>query len=286
MPTKKKYLSKNSDENPHWFELSKNGPNLHFYHANAYPFGTYRQMLNKLAPKFNVFGLGLRATWENIGRPSNQIKWMTYADDLISFLEATNRSPVIGVGHSIGAVSTMLAASKRPDLFSKLILIDPVFLPTRFWMLYQSAPVKLKHRYPFISKTLSRPDKWSSPEECIDFHRHKKAFFRFPEKVLTDFGTYALKRDKEENFQLIFPKDWEAHIYCTVPYVWRRLKSIQVPILAIRGELSDTLSIAAWNKWKKLRPADTFVELPNAGHLVPHEAPKETARTIITHICG
>ncbi len=279
----KKYLIENSEGNPHWFELNKDGPRLHFYHANGYPFGTYRQMLNKLAIKFNVFGLGLRATWKNIGHPSNKITWMTYADDLITFLDSTNSPPVIGVGHSIGAVSTMLAASKRPDLFSKLILIDPVFLPTRLWTIYKLAPIKIKQRHPFISKTLTRPEIWRSSEECIDFHRQKKAFSRFPEKALADFGTYGLIHNKDNNFKLAFPKDWEAHIYCTIPYVWSKLRSVQVPILGIKGELSDTLSIAAWNKWKRLRPEDTFVELPNSGHLVPLEAPEETAKAIITH---
>src|SRR5690606_15849945 len=34
--------------------------------------------------------------------------------------------PVYGIGHSFGAVLTLLMAAQRPDLFDRLILLDPV----------------------------------------------------------------------------------------------------------------------------------------------------------------
>ena len=47
---------------------------------------------------------------------------MRVALDLAGFLETREVGPVIGVGHSIGAVTTMLCAARRPDLFSCIIL--------------------------------------------------------------------------------------------------------------------------------------------------------------------
>ncbi len=273
----KKYATENKDGNSHWYEFGGIGPSFHFYHANAYPFGTYYQMLNKLSKEFNVFGLGLRPTWEGMAGPLPGIRWTTYADDLISFLDSTGKGPVIGCGHSLGAVATMLAASKRPDLFSHLILIDPVFFTTRLWLSSALTPLRLKKRIPMVAKALGRPYQWDSPKACVDFHRTKRAFSRFPEKVLDDFGAYAVAQDKDGKYRLAFPREWEAHIYATMPYVWAKLKSIRIPVLGIRGELTDTLLPGAWNKWQALRPEDTFTQLPGVGHLAPHEAPEETA---------
>lgn len=268
--------------NAHWYDAGGEGPLLHFYHANAYPFGTYRLFLQELVRRFHVFGLAHRATWEDAGAPPRQMAWMHYAEDLIAFLEATGMAPVIGAGHSLGAVATMLAAGERPDLFRALVLIDPVFFDTRFWLYVRATPPPLRRRWSrLIAKTLTRPDRFQSVEDGVNFHRPKRAFRRFPEAVLADYGAHGLVPTGDGDYRLAYPRDWEAHVYSTPPYVWRRLKSVKLPILAVRGAWSDNLSEAAWRKWQRERPGDTFVELPETGHLVPLEAPEQTAEVVI-----
>lgn len=268
--------------NAHWYDMGGGGPLLHFYHANAYPFGTYRWFLQELVGQFHVFGLAHRATWEGAGVPPSRMGWMHYAEDLIAFLEATGMAPAIGTGHSLGAVATMLAAGKRPDLFRALVLIDPVFLDTWFWLSVRATPPPLRRGWSqLIAKTLTRPDRFRSLEEGVAFHRSKRAFRQFPEEVLLDFGVHGLVAMGNGDYRLAYPREWEAHIYGTPPYVWRHLRSIRVPVLAIRGAWSDTLSQAAWRKWQRKRPGDTFVELAQTGHLVPLEAPKQTAKVMV-----
>ena len=47
-----------------------------------------------------------------------------------NFLSQTKPAPVIGVGHSIGAIVTLRAALRDPGKFRALVLIDPVlFVP-------------------------------------------------------------------------------------------------------------------------------------------------------------
>lgn len=42
------------------------GPRLHFYHANGYPPGVYAPLLERLATRFEVDALALRAMWPGI----------------------------------------------------------------------------------------------------------------------------------------------------------------------------------------------------------------------------
>ena len=52
--------------------------------------------------------------------------WSNFADQIINNIEQQAQGrKVIGVGHSLGAVSTLLASFKRPDLFEQVILLDP-----------------------------------------------------------------------------------------------------------------------------------------------------------------
>lgn len=94
----------------------------HFYAANGYPVQVYEPLMKLLADKFQLEALHNRAQWPNIGQPKDTVRWQTYANDLIHFLDSRQQAkdigPVIGIGHSMGATSTIFAAAKRPDLFS------------------------------------------------------------------------------------------------------------------------------------------------------------------------
>jgi sigma-B regulation protein RsbQ len=48
-----------------------------------------------------------------------------YADDVIEILEELDPGKVTFVGHSVGGTIGMLAVAKRPELFSKLVMIGP-----------------------------------------------------------------------------------------------------------------------------------------------------------------
>jgi pimeloyl-ACP methyl ester carboxylesterase len=206
---------------------------------------------------------------------------MAYADDLIAFLEAQGRGPVIGAGHSLGGTATLFAAGKRPDLFRALVLIEPVFFPMRLALTGALLPLAVHRHLPLVRKTLRRPDRWRSPEEFVAFHGPKRAFRRFTPGSLHAYARHGLTPDPEHGYRLAFPKVWEAHIYSTVPLVWRRLQSVPMPILGLRGELSDLLVDGSWAKWRRLRPQDTLALLPGVGHLAPMEAPQATAEAVL-----
>ena len=167
-------------EPAHYFSLDgkkSSSRTLHMYHANAYPFGSYETFLKALNGR--VFGLGNRATWAETEQPDRSTHWHHYADDLMTFLEQRNEGPVVGIGHSMGAVTTCFAASKRPDLFSALILIDPVFVPTSLWLAARSLWKLDKKRNVMATVADKRPNSWLSREEAVAFHQGKRAFSDF-----------------------------------------------------------------------------------------------------------
>jgi sigma-B regulation protein RsbQ len=48
-----------------------------------------------------------------------------YADDVLEIIEAVEGAPVVFVGHSVSSMIGILASNKKPDYFSRLILIGP-----------------------------------------------------------------------------------------------------------------------------------------------------------------
>lgn len=259
------------------------GEVLHFAHANGFHPLAYQQLLKPLTKQFRVIAIEHRPFWQI--KPTNKDSWEQVADDLIQFLDSQNLKNIIGIGHSLGAVATMFAAIKRPDLFKKIVLIEPVFLPATMIGFFQLVPKKWrKHLNPLIKLTLKRRDVWQSKQEVFDAYRKKRVFAQLSDAVLWDYLNAGLKKRADGKITLTYSKEWEAHFFSMAPQVWQKLRQLETPVLGIRGEHSDTLRISQWEKWQQLKPAHTFLEIKNTGHLLPLEQPESLAQKILDNL--
>src|SRR5262245_7076398 len=105
---------------------------LHFANANGYPPATYTPLFERLTPHFHV--LALRSLPLTPGAdPAALRSWQQLADELEAYLDqagaggASGTAGWVGVGHSLGAVITILVALRRPEFFRCLVAIEPVF---------------------------------------------------------------------------------------------------------------------------------------------------------------
>lgn len=259
------------------------GPMLHFAHANAYPPGSYRLFLNALAKNFQVLAIKHRPLWPT-AQPEEMKSWHRIADDLVAFFDQQNLRGVIGVGHSLGGVATMIAAVKRPELFSQIVLIDPVFLAPHLLAIVEERVQNQEEpfEFPMVSVAQRRRDWWSSRAAAYEHLRPKPVFARLSDEAMWDFINYGLADDTNGGVRLAFPKAWEARIYSIPPtFIWDYVPQISQPTLAIRATESDTLFPLAWQHWQQIQPQATFMELPDTTHLLTMEKPEQVASLIV-----
>ena len=167
-----------------FYNFGGKGPIIHFAHANAYPPGCYQQLFQPFLNDYSVVGMYQRPLWEN-SHPAKFKSWHQLADDLILFFEQQQFNQVIGVGHSMGGVVSIIAAIKRPELFSKLILIDPVIFPKHFTRLTNLLPRFLRKQIiPIAKLSAKRRDLWINQQAVFDSFRVKKVFKGFSDSVL------------------------------------------------------------------------------------------------------
>lgn len=260
------------------------GKTIHFAHANAYPPGCYQQLFTSFLANYHVVGMYQRPIWPD-SNPSTFRHWQQLADDLIDFLEQQDIKQVIGAGHSMGGVATILAAIKRPDLFSKLILIDPVIFGRKYAIVTTLVPFFLRKRIVPIAKiSAKRKDLWDDQQSVFDSYRTKRVFKQFSDTALWDFVNASTKPNGKGQVTLTYPKKWETQIYLTAPYVLNKLFELKVPIIAIKGAHSNVITPEVWSEWQNAQPNNHFLEVPNSGHLVPMEFPKEVANFILQHL--
>ena len=254
-------------------DFGGSGPLLHFVHSNGYTPGCFRQMLQPLAAEYHVTGIRLRPLWPG-SDPQELESWDVIASDLREFFAQKGYRQVIGIGHSLGAVATMMAAVQEPDLFRALVLIEPVFLPPDILNMIAAQP-ELAERMPLLPVTRRRRTHWPDRQAAFDHFRQKKIFQRWSDETIGDYVNYGLQETVEGEVTLTYSREWEARFYAHPPLkVWQDIPKVTQPTLAVRGADSDTLFPQSWQLWQELQPEAAFVEIPEAGHMVTMERPQ------------
>lgn len=283
-------------------------PWWHLAHANGYPPLAYRGLAAALAaraPGGPVVGLRTRPMTAGAAAAASLATWQPLADDLVGALDALDAAaatgPVVGIGHSLGAVVTLYAAVARPDRFAAVVLVDPVFLePWALAAVAGEGDDGPSPRAALVRGAVGRREAWAGVDDAFAHFRPKPVFARFDDAALRDYVAAATRplapgeavagpdgAPIAAGRTLTIPRAWEAQVYRTPPAdVWDTVPRLAVPTLALRGAESDTLAPAAWARWRSLQPAATFVELPNVGHLLPFEAPAAVAEAVARWLGG
>lgn len=254
----------------------------HFYGGNGFTVGTYAPLLKALATDFDISSLAMRGYWYD--KP--QSKRLTRAQDadmLIDFLEKTQDTPIVGIGHSQGATATAMAAAKRPDLFSQLYLIEPVTFTKAQALMYDLLPRALKlTREPFKS-TLTKQARWPSIQVFYEHLRAQRAYRRISDEHLQVFARHSLVAQVDGSYTLMFAPEQELANYFGTPYIDAALKQLRCPYTLITGKPTLFINDKVRQQWQKFVPKTSLISLPNYGHLLPMEAPELCAQIIDEH---
>jgi len=257
------------------------GTVVHFAHANAYPIRTYQPFLSQFVQHFHMIGMHQRPMWEGEDAESFS-DWGVLADDLILFLESQSITKVIGMGHSMGGIATLLASVKRPDLFRKIVLIDPVILPQQVYDMQKDKPLdQLKQFNPMYQQASRRRDHWSNADEAKAYFESKAFFQRFAPSSQEAYLAHGI-RETESGYTLSYSREWEAMIYATATNPWSALSMIKHPCMIIRGEHSDVMrSDTEWQAVKDVATSAVCRQIDGTGHLIPQEIPEILSLSII-----
>jgi len=259
------------------------GSAVHFAAANGYPPGAYRAFLEPFAKSHEVVASLHRPLWETPPELESFKSWDVFGED-VRQLVSELQHPVVSVGHSMGTAAILMAAIQRPELFSSMVLIEPVLVPRRFLLALSFFRRFRPDVIPLVKRTLSRLDRFSSRREAFDHYRPKRVFRQISDTVLWDYVQHGTKETAPGVFTLAYSREWEARCYTLVYNLWRLLPHLRVPTLAIRAQDSNTLSASSWNKWRAMASDVDFIEIEGAGHLVPFEKPEQLATTILNWI--
>ncbi len=258
------------------------GPLIHLAVANGFPPACYRPLMRALAAVGHGVSLLPRPLWPDGGGPRRGITWHTLAEDLIAAFDARGWREVVGIGHSMGAVITMIATVRRPDLFRAIVLMDPVLLDPKVLGLFRILrALGLGPRlHPLARRARRRRRVWPDRDAAAVHLRSRPLFAAWHSEAFAGYLEEGLRPASDGQVTLAYPPEWEVHLFVHVPHdAWRFVPRIPVPTLVLRGATTDTFTADSEARFRRLKPDASFGVLPGS-HLFPMERPEETAEAI------
>ena len=254
---------------------------LVFSPANGFPPCVYQTLLQQLSPHYQIWLAEHRPLWQGIGLPPKRLDWRLLAADLRQQIEQQQLPPVTLVGHSLGAILGLMAAIEQPELFDRIILIEPVCFPAFDAQLLKWLPWSVTKQLPIVAKTLKRPTHFKNKRTAFDFHRKARAFSKMSDLALQHYIDFGFDHGADGSCELRYSKHWEAAVYASLPNVWSLLKQVRVPVIGFRAEYSTTLKQKEWLHWQRLRADHQLRSFAGACHLLPLTEPEQVAQEIL-----
>ncbi len=259
-------------------------PTLVFSHANGFPAGTYRQL----------FAIWRAAGWrvlavEQFGHdPAYPVSsnWPHLRDQLIHFIEAQAPQGAFLVGHSLGGLLSLLAASKRPDLAQGLVMLDsPVFTGWRSHTVQVLKRSRLIQRLGPGKVSATRRHAWPTRQAAFAHFAAKPKFARWAPGVLADYiacGTHREPGHPGGQMVLSFTREVETRIYNSLPHHLGRVLQrhpLRCPVGFIAGTRSTEIRQGGVEGARRL--AGEHLLWLEGSHLYPMEKPQETAQAVL-----
>jgi pimeloyl-ACP methyl ester carboxylesterase len=273
-----------SDGRLHYLDWAGTGLQVHFLHGNGFCAGTYAPFISNFPDDLHIFASDVRGHGDSLDLNHRRIRnWQVFVRDLKTVIEQVMTPPILGMGHSLGAVTTYMAAAQYPHLFCGIVLIDPVMLPKKLlWLIAGMKFMGMAGNIPLARAARRRRRNFKGKKEALKLFTAGRGIFKnwSQEFVQAYLECGLLERDSQTAVLKCDP-ELEAQIFESVPLnIWKYARKITCPALVIRGELSTFFSAPAAERLKAVMADIELVTIPQSGHFPPMEKPQQCARLI------
>jgi pimeloyl-ACP methyl ester carboxylesterase len=270
-----------------YLDWGGDGPAAHIAHATGFCAGSYTPLAQLLVSRLKVVGMDYRGHGQTTAKadPATLRNWDIFAEDLSNFFSLLSQ-PVVAIGHSLGAVTSMLVAAKYPALVKALILVDPTILPQyKNLALFTAQQLRLTKIFPIVSTSARRTSRWPSKKTVLEAYAKRAPFNRWSDGFLDAYVEHGFEDVGPECVKLRCEPKWESKCFSTCPAgIWKIPRLLKIPVLVIYGANSDVFSQKSARKFQQEVPAAVLRAVDDASHFVPMERPLQTSRIIFAFL--
>lgn len=210
-----------------------------------------------------MIAMDLRGHGKSANPTTGKLQIESMMADLISLAEKSNLKNALVVGHSAGGLLSALLVARRPDLFSKLLLIDPAS-PTGL----KNVPADIEEKYAMMTNNRAVAEQIIS----LTIHGNDPSKEFFKTKIMDD-TMLAL-----QNVGVGFVKALQGIDYTA------EVAKIKVPMIVFHGKHDWVLDEQSAKDYCDAISSAKLVNLPDNGHCLNYENPERLAQEILNFI--
>ncbi|HUG08256.1 MAG TPA: alpha/beta hydrolase [Acidimicrobiia bacterium] len=200
---------------------------VYFYHATSFCGAVWDPVRARLE------GVDTFA-WDHPGHGRGPhldlpVDWRVFGEYVLEMTEPGG----VGVGHSMGAAALAMAQAEDPDRFRALVLIEPIVFP---------GPYRREDRDSMARTAERRRPVFRSRQAAAEHFRGRVPFENWVDSAFDAYIECGLVGDDEATLacrpevEADICRGWKAHD------TWERLGAIEIPVLVMAGEHSDTIT--------------------------------------------
>lgn len=242
-------------------------------HATGFHAHCFAPMARLLAGRHHVFGLDHRGYGDAETIDPSTIEWTMYGLDALAAAHhvhaASDGRPMIGVGHSMGGASLLMAAHRAPELFSALVVFEPIVFPPP----PPDAPPRPEN--PLAGGARKRRASFESFEAALENFSAKPPMATFHPDARTAYVQHGFKPSPSGGVELKCLPEHEARTYETggSSGAWDTLGAITVPTWVVSGAPAPFQPSSFARAVAEQIPGATYVQYDELGHFGPLERP-------------
>jgi pimeloyl-ACP methyl ester carboxylesterase len=110
------------------YDLGGEGPPALLVHATGFHARVLAPLADNLGTHFHCLALDLRGHGESAVPEDLNFDWVGFGTDVLTAVDALGLESPLGIGHSCGGASLLLAEQAQPGTFSALYCFEPVIV--------------------------------------------------------------------------------------------------------------------------------------------------------------
>lgn len=258
-----------------YLDYPADGPTIVMLHATGFLPWLWHPIARELQNNFRV--VAPYFCDHRQAEPEEGLEWMLIANDLCAFCKSLGIGNPLLIGHSMGATVMTLAEAMHGPFASRMILIEPIFLPEDLYRINITV-----EQHPLAAKSIKRKNFWNTPEEARAYLRSKKLFKKWTDEMLDLYIEHGMVEGENGGLTLACHPRREAALFMgSVKYdPWPLLPKVVCPVLVLEGEESENRVFIDLKKASSMFPGGLYRMIDGAGHLIPMEKPEEILKII------
>jgi pimeloyl-ACP methyl ester carboxylesterase len=260
------------------------GPLALLHHANGFCAGVWGLVAEPLSRHFRVIAMDARGHGDS-SKPegADSYRWEKFGEDVAGVAEQLaaehpDGKIALGLGHSFGGTSILMAGVARPDLFGRAVLVDPV-VPPPDWA--SADPERALRGNSLAEGARKRRMVWPSREAARQKWVEKQMFAAWDPRALALYLEEGMVDRADGQVELKCPGEIEATVFESSRgldvYSIAERSSVPTRILWAKG--GDFPRIA--HEQLALRMSDADVRDLDAGHLAVMEQPELVCEAVL-----